>query len=253
MSKIRETDAKLKQMAERLRLSWVRDNVEPLVQLLSESRMTAREILSYVFEKEIEQRESNRVRISTMAAHFPKIFTLEEFDLSAQPALDPGIYRELCALQWIDTAENAIFIGPPGVGKTHLATGLGIRAISKGYAVRFFSASNLVSMLLKSKQEGLLAQKIGQLQKFKLLIIDEIGYLPFGSEAASVLFELINRRYETRSTVVTSNRPPSEWGLVLGDPTAATAILDRLLHHCIMTVIQGDSYRLRQLAKGKTK
>ena len=249
---VRDTDKKLRDMAERLRLVMLRDNMAELMNLATENRLAPRELLSFLFRKEIEQRESNRIRLSTMGAHFPRECTLESFDLAAQPALEPGIIRELSRMEWLETAENVVLIGPPGVGKTHLAIGFGKKAIDLGYAVRFFSASNLLSTLKKAQQEGTLVAKINQLQKFKLLIIDELGYLPFTAEDAALLFQLISKRYESRSTIITSNRPPSEWGLVFGDPTAATAILDRLLHHCTAVVIQGDSYRLKDSIKGLT-
>lgn len=250
---VRETDKRLKEMAERLRLVMLRDNMAELMNIATENRLSPRELLTFLFRKEIEQREANRIRLSTMAAHFPRECTLEGFDLAAQPALEPGLFRELSRMEWLTTAENVVLIGPPGVGKTHLAIGFGKRAIELGHAVRFFSASNLLSTLKKSQQEGSLTVKINQLQKFKLLIIDELGYLPFTAKDSALLFQLISKRYESRSTIITSNRPPSEWGLVLGDPTAATAILDRLLHHCTALVIQGDSYRLRESIKNLNK
>lgn len=243
---MRETDKKLKVMAERLRLCMLRDNMSELMNMATEQRLTARELLMFLFSKEIEQRELNRIRLTTMGAHFPRLCFLESFDINAQPALEPGLLRELSKMEWLETAENVIFVGPPGVGKTHLAIGLGRKAIELGYSVRFFSATNLIAILKKAKQDMTLVHKINQLQKFKLLIIDELGYLPFDAESAALLFQLISKRYERRSTIVTSNRPPREWGLVFGDPTAATAILDRLLHHCTPVVIQGDSYRLRE-------
>lgn len=248
-AKLRGTDKELQGMAERLNLSLLRDNLPMFLETVIQTRMTPRETLAYLFGKEIRQREENRIRLTTMGAHFPRCCTLESFDFTAQPSIDPGVIRELAELEWVDTGENAIFVGPPGTGKTHLAIALGIKAIAAGKAVRFFSAGNLLQLLQKARHEGQLDQKITQLQKFKLLIIDELGYLPFSPEDASLLFMLVNRRYETRSIIITSNRPPSEWGLVLGDPTAATAILDRLLHHCTPVVIQGESYRLKEANK----
>lgn len=250
---IRETDKKLKEMAERLRLVMLRDNMAELMNLATEERLSPRELLLFLFRKEIEQREANRIKLSTMGAHFPRACTLEGFDLAAQPALEPELFRELGKLEWLETAENVVLIGPPGVGKTHLAIGFGKKAIELGHGVRFFSAVNLLATLRKAQQDGTLVAKINQLQKFKLLIIDELGYLPFSAEDAALLFQLVSKRYESRSIIITSNRPPSEWGLVFGDPTAATAILDRLLHHCTAVVIQGDSYRLRDNLRGLGK
>lgn len=149
---MRETDKKLKVMAERLRLCMLRDNMSELMNMATEQRLTARELLMFLFSKEIEQRELNRIRLSTMGAHFPRLCSLESFDINAQPALEPGILRELSKMEWLETAENVIFVGPPGVGKTHLAIGLGRKAIELGYSVRFFSATNLIAVLRKAKQ-----------------------------------------------------------------------------------------------------
>ena len=248
---MRETDKQLKDMAERLRLCMLRDNMSELMNMATERRLSPRELLMFLFNKEIEQREINRIKLTTMGAHFPRLCSPENFDINAQPALEPGLVRELSKMEWLETAENIIFVGPPGVGKTHLAIGLGRKAIELGYSVRFFTAANLIALLSRAKQDGTLVHKINQLQKFNLLIIDELGYLPFDADSAALLFQLISKRYESRSTIVTSNRPPSEWGLVFGDPTAATAILDRLLHHCTPVVIQGDSYRLREGIKNQ--
>lgn len=136
----RETDLKLAKMAARLKLTLMRDNMEFMLRTVSEAKMTPRETLEYFFSKEIEQRESNRVKLALMAAHFPRICTLEGFDMQAQPSLDPGIIRELSKLEWIENGENVLFLGPPGVGKSHLAIALGRLAIQKGLSVLFISA-----------------------------------------------------------------------------------------------------------------
>jgi DNA replication protein DnaC len=247
----RETDLKLAKMAARLKLTLMRDNMEFMLRTVSEAKMTPRETLEYFFSKEIEQRESNRVKLALMAAHFPRICTLEGFDMQAQPSLDPGIIRELSKLEWIENGENVLFLGPPGVGKSHLAIALGRLAIQKGLSVLFISAVALMNSLDKAQREGTLTERIHVLSKPKLLIIDELGYLPIQPESAHLLFQLVCKRYESKSIIVTSNRPVSDWGLVFGDPTAATAILDRLLHHCTPVTILGDSYRIRASLKGK--
>jgi len=145
--------------------------------------------------------------------------------------------------------ENLIMLGAPGVGKTHIAIGLGLLAIEAGFSVYFINSADMIAKMKTAAERGNLERKLKTLNKYKLLIIDEIGYLPFDSEASNLFFRLISRRYEHASTIFTSNKSYSEWGEVFGDPIIATAILDRILHHSITLNIKGDSYRLRKRKK----
>jgi DNA replication protein DnaC len=182
-------------------------------------------------------------------AHFPCVRTIEGFDFAFQPSADERLIRELSSGNFIAHGENVLIFGPPGVGKSHLAIGLGRKIVEQGHTVRFTTATALLASLGKAETEGGLADKLTEYCKPRLLIIDELGYLPFERRAAHLFFQLVNRRYEKGSLLVTTNQRVSEWGIVFGDEVLATAILDRLLHHSHTLLITGESYRLREKRK----
>lgn len=191
--------------------------------------------------------KSTEVRLKQ--ARFPVIKTLEAFDFDFQPALDRKLVRELAGLAFVERAENVILLGPPGVGKTHIAIGLGIKACEAGHRVLFLTLEELLSRLKRALTEQRLTQTLQQLSYPKVLILDEIGYLPMNREEASLFFRLLARRYEKASLILTSNKSFLDWGEIFGDQVLATAILDRLLHHATTLNIKGDSYRLKDKRK----
>ncbi|WP_256370920.1 IS21-like element helper ATPase IstB [Geobacillus sp. DSP4a] len=172
--------------------------------------------------------------------------TIDTFDFTAQPSVDERRIRELLTLSFIDRKENILFLGPPGIGKTHLAISIGMEAIARGYKTYFITAHDLVNQLRRADQEGKLEKKLRVFVKPTVLIIDEMGYLKLDPNSAHYLFQVIARRYEHAPIILTSNKSFGEWGEIVGDSVLATAMLDRLLHHSIIFNLKGESYRLRE-------
>lgn len=241
---------------EELGLSSVALSLPELIGAATREKAGYEEFLASVLSHERTARAANRQAILTRLARFPVPKTLTGFDLSFSPGLDGGLIRELGALRFVREHANVLFLGPPGVGKTHLAIALGMEAVSSGMKTYFTTLEEMISRLMAGAP-AMLSRRMGRYLSCQLLIIDEVGYLPLSAAQAHLFFQVISSRYECGSTIITSNKPVVEWGDYLSDPTLAAALLDRFLHHCHVVAIRGASYRLKDkmdlVGKAKAK
>ena len=220
-------------------------NLDGALELAAKGERSLTEILDGLVHEEVKARHTVSTETRLRLAGFPVRKTLEEFDYKAQPSIDPKMIEELTTMRFAHNAENVILLGPSGVGKTHLAIALGIEAARAGLSVTYASAGTALTKLKQANHRGVGDQALRTLCRPKVLILDEIGYLPWDRDAAHLFFQVVANRYERASTIFTSNKVYSEWGEVLGDPVLASAVLDRILHHSTTVNIKGESYRLR--------
>jgi len=212
----------------------------------SRNQSTYLSFLNHLLDTEISERQKRNLEVRTKLAHLPYRKTLEEFDFAFQPSIDERLIRELATMAFVSRNENVLFLGPPGVGKSHLAVALAVEAIRQGVSVYFVSLAYMIEDLRKAYTENRLDKRLRVYLRPRMLVVDEVGYLPLDSIAANLFFQVVSARYERGSILLTSNKSFGEWGELVGDPILKTAILDRLLHHSHVINIRGNSYRLKE-------
>ena len=242
--------AQIQDNLKHLRLYRIQERLENALEEASKSNLSYSDFLDQLLSQEVASKQEKHIAVRTSLAKFPYVKTLENFDFAFQPSIDKKRIKELSECRFIANGENVILLGPPGVGKTHLAVALGVKAVTEGYRTYFFTqAMPLIASLTKAYAENRIEERLKFYCQPKLLIIDEIGYIPIDRHGAHLFFQLVSRPYEKGALILTSNRSFSQWNEIFGDPVIATAILDRILHHSMTINIKGNSYRLREKVK----
>jgi DNA replication protein DnaC len=247
----RNVASEIAYLARALKAPSLAGAVDRLAERARAESWTHEEFLAACLQREVAARESHGGEGRIRAARFPARKSLEDFDFDHQRSLKREVITHLGTLDFVTAKDNVVFLGPPGTGKTHLSTGLGIRACQAGHRVAFATAAQWVARLTGAHHAGTLQDELTRLGRVPLLIIDEVGYIPFEAEAANLFFQLVSSRYERASLIVTSNKPFGRWGEVFGDDTVAAAMIDRLVHHAEVIALKGDSYRLKDRDLGR--
>jgi DNA replication protein DnaC len=233
-------------LLEKLKLDYLEPQLDAVCEQASQRDLDYKSFLAAALTTEWQGRQVRGIEARLRQARLPWVKTLDQYDFEFQPSVDRRVVRELASMSFVERGQNVVLLGPPGVGKTHLAIGLAVKAAEVGYSVLFLTLESLMTRLMRAKPENRLERALQQLTYPKVLILDELGYLPLSREEASLFFRLVVRRYERASVIVTSNKGFVDWGEVFNDHVLATAILDRLLHHSTTLNIKGESYRLKE-------